>query len=108
MGIPGPRLRSIRSALTYGRKSKQSVSSGRLAPVRDRPRMNEERCEICRRPTIEWLLRMTVEDRAGFAQTAYICATCGIKLRLASEKTRDLQIDPWVREAVARVLKGKE
>jgi hypothetical protein len=51
---------------------------------------------------------MTVEDRAGFAETAYICANCGIKLRLASEKTRDLQIDPWVREAVARVLKGKE
>jgi hypothetical protein len=70
--------------------------------------MNEEKCEICRRPTAEWLLRMTIEDRAGFAETAHICANCGIKLRLASEKTRDLQIDPWVREAVARVLKGKE
>jgi hypothetical protein len=70
--------------------------------------MNEEKCEICRRPIAEWLLRITVEDRAGFAETAYICANCGIKLRLASEKTRDLQIDPWVHEAVASVLKGKE
>jgi hypothetical protein len=70
--------------------------------------MNEEKCEICRRPTTDWLLRMTIEDRAGFAETAYICTNCGIKLRLASEKTRDLQIDPWVREAVARVLQGKE
>ncbi|MBI3759883.1 MAG: hypothetical protein HY269_09045 [Deltaproteobacteria bacterium] len=51
---------------------------------------------------------MTVEDRAGYAETAFICANCGVKLRLASEKTRDLQIDPWVREAVASVLKGKE
>jgi hypothetical protein len=70
--------------------------------------MNEVTCQICRRPTTEWLLRMAVEDRAGFAEIAYICANCGIKLRLASEKTRDLQIDPWVREAVARVLAGKE
>jgi len=70
--------------------------------------MDDETCQICRRPTTEWLLRMTVEDRAGYAETAFICANCGIKLRLASEKTRDLQIDPWVREAVASVLKGKE
>jgi hypothetical protein len=27
---------------------------------------------------------------------------------LASEKMRDLQIDPWLHEAVARVLRGKE
>ncbi len=70
--------------------------------------MDEETCQICRRPTADWLLRMTVEDRAGYAETAFICTNCGIKLRLASEKTRDLQIDPWVREAVASVLKGKE
>lgn len=70
--------------------------------------MNEERCEICRRPSATWLLRMTIEDRAGYAETAHICANCGIKLRLASEKSRDLQIDPWFHEAVARVLKGKE
>ena len=38
---------------------------------------------------------------------AFICANCGVKLRLASEKTRDLQIDPWVHEAVARVLAAK-
>lgn len=50
---------------------------------------------------------MTVEDAAGYAETAYICANCGVKLRLASEHTRDLQIDPWVREAVARVLRGR-
>ena len=70
------------------------------------PTMNEQTCEICRRPITEWLLHLTVEDRAGFSQDAFICANCGVKLRLASEKTRDLQIDPWVHEAVARVLKG--
>jgi hypothetical protein len=67
----------------------------------------EGNCEICRRPFSQWLLRMTVEDAAGYAETAYICANCGVKLRLASEHTRDLQIDPWVREAVARVLRGR-
>jgi hypothetical protein len=70
--------------------------------------MSEEKCQICRRAAGEWLLRMSVEDRAGFAETAYICANCGVKLRLASEKTRDLQIDPWVHEAVARILKGRQ
>ncbi len=70
--------------------------------------MSEEKCQICRRPAGEWLLRMNIEDRAGFAETAYICANCGVKLRLASEKTRDLQIDPWVHEAVARILKGRQ
>ena len=69
--------------------------------------MPEDRCEICRRHGVEWLLKITVEDRAGFAQTAFICPNCGVKLRLASEKSRDLQIDPWVHEAVARVLKGQ-
>jgi hypothetical protein len=70
--------------------------------------MEPTKCEICRRPTAEWLLKITVEDRAGFAQTAFICPNCGVKLRLASEKSRDLQIDPWLHEAVARTLRGKE
>ena len=65
-------------------------------------------CAICRRPTEEWLIRMSVEDAAGYSQQAFICPNCGVKLRLASEKSRDLQIDPWVHEAVARVLRGKE
>jgi hypothetical protein len=68
--------------------------------------MEERRCEICRRPLTEWLIRLTVEDSGGFAQQALICANCGVKLRLASEKSRDLQIDPWVHEAMARVLRG--
>jgi len=70
--------------------------------------MDEQKCEICRRPFTEWLLRLNVEDPAGFAQTALICANCGVKLRLASEKMRNLQIDPWLHEAVARVLRGKD
>ncbi len=65
-------------------------------------------CVICRRPSAEWLLRMTIEDSGGFKQQAFICPNCGVKLRLASGKTRHLQIDPWVHEAVARVLRGKE
>jgi hypothetical protein len=67
-----------------------------------------QRCEICRRPTSEWFMRLSVEDRSGFRAAALICANCGVKLRLASEKNRDLQIDPWLHEAVARVLKGKD
>jgi hypothetical protein len=70
--------------------------------------MDEQRCEICLRPFTEWLLRLSVEDPAGFAQVAFICANCGVKLRLASEKMRDLQIDPWLHEAVARVLRGRQ
>lgn len=69
---------------------------------------SQQHCEICRRPLAEWLLHLKVEDSAGFGQDAFICVNCGVKLRLASEKMRDLQIDPWVREAVARVLRGKE
>ena len=68
----------------------------------------DEKCEICRRPAGEWFIRLTVEDRAGFAERALICANCGVKLRLSSAKARDLQIDPWVHEAVARVLRGRE
>jgi len=70
--------------------------------------MEENRCEICRRPVSDWLLKLTVEDSAGLTETAFVCANCGVKLRLASEKMRDLQIDPWLHEAVARVLRGKE
>ena len=70
--------------------------------------MDAEICEICRRPIAEWLLKLTVEDSAGYAQLAYICANCGVKLRLASKKMRDLQIDPWVHESVALILKGKQ
>jgi len=70
--------------------------------------MDAEICEICRRPLTDWLLKLTVEDAAGYAQLAYICANCGVKLRLASEKMRDLQIDPWVHEAVALILKGRQ
>jgi hypothetical protein len=69
--------------------------------------MDEQRCEICTRPIHEWFLRFSVEDSSGFCETALICANCGVKLRLASEKTRDLQIDPWLHEAVARILKGR-
>ena len=69
--------------------------------------MDHQHCQICTRPVKEWLLRLIVEDSAGFRETALICANCGVKLRLASEKTRDLQIDPWFHEAVAKVLKGK-
>jgi hypothetical protein len=65
-------------------------------------------CILCRRPAAQWLLRLSVEDAAGFGREAFICPNCGVKLRLASEKTRDLQIDPWVHEAVARVLRGKD
>jgi hypothetical protein len=65
-------------------------------------------CILCRRPAAQWLLRLSVEDAGGFRREAFICPNCGVKLRLASEKTRDLQIDPWVHEAVAQVLRGKE
>jgi hypothetical protein len=67
----------------------------------------ENKCEICQRPLRQWLLRMTVEDAAGYAETGYVCVNCGVKLRLASERSRDLQIDPWLHEAVARVLRGR-
>jgi len=64
-------------------------------------------CAICRRPFAEWLLRISVEDTAGFRLEAFICPNCAVKLRVASEKNRDLQIDPWIHEAVANVLRGK-
>jgi hypothetical protein len=68
----------------------------------------ENKCQICRRPMSQWLLRIIVEDPDGFAETAHICANCGVKLRLASERNRHLQIDPWMHEAVARVLRGHD
>jgi hypothetical protein len=67
-----------------------------------------EKCVLCRRQASQWLLRLVVEDTAGFRQQAFICGNCAVKLRLASEKQRDLQIDPWVHDAVARVLRGKD
>ena len=70
--------------------------------------MTEEKCEICRRAATDWFIKLTIEDRSGFAQYATVCANCGVKLRLSSEKTRELQIDPWVHEAVARILRGRE
>jgi hypothetical protein len=66
-----------------------------------------EKCTLCRRAINEWLLRISVEDISGFCQQAFICANCAVKLRLASTKNRDLQIDPWIHEAVARVLRGE-
>lgn len=65
-------------------------------------------CVICRRPAREWFVKIAIEDAASFRQEAFICANCGVKLRLASEKTRDLQIDPWIHEAFARILRGRE
>ncbi|HXW84013.1 MAG TPA: hypothetical protein VEJ86_06385 [Candidatus Binataceae bacterium] len=49
-----------------------------------------------------------MEDAGGFREEALVCANCAVKLRLASEKSRDLQIDPWLHEAVAKVLRGKD
>jgi hypothetical protein len=31
-----------------------------------------------------------------------------VKLRLASEHHRDLQIDPWIHDAVSQVLRGRD
>jgi hypothetical protein len=65
-------------------------------------------CVICRRPAAEWILKLTVEDAGGFRHEGLVCPNCGVKLRLSSEKIRELQIDPWVHEAVALVLRGKQ
>ncbi len=64
-------------------------------------------CVICRRPASEWILRLTVEDVGGYRREGLVCPNCGVKLRVSSEKIRELQIDPWIHEAVARVLRGK-
>jgi len=68
----------------------------------------DSRCVLCRRPASTWFLRLSVEDAGGFREEALVCANCAVKLRLASEKSRDLQIDPWLHEAVAKVLRGKD
>ena len=65
-------------------------------------------CVICRRTAAEWILKLTVEDAGGFRHEAFVCPNCGVKLRLSSEKIRELQIDPWVHEAVALVLRGRQ
>jgi hypothetical protein len=69
---------------------------------------NGPRCVICLRQFEDWLLHLSVEDSGGFSQDAFICANCGVKLRLASQKLRSLQIDPWVHHAIARVLRGED
>jgi hypothetical protein len=71
-------------------------------------RMDAQTCQICRRSSADWLLKLTVEDMAGYAETAFVCANCGVKLRLASEKMRDLQIDPWLHDAVGAILRGRQ
>jgi hypothetical protein len=65
-------------------------------------------CVICRRPAAEWILKLTVEDAGGFRHEGLVCPNCGVKLRLSSEKIRELQIDPWVHEAVALILRGRQ
>ena len=65
-------------------------------------------CIICRRPAAEWILKLTVEDSGGFRHEGLVCPNCGVKLRLSSEKVRDLQIDPWIHDAVALVLRGRQ
>lgn len=70
--------------------------------------MDQPRCQICERPVSEWFLRIVVEDRGGCHEQALICPNCGVRLRLSSQKLRALEIDPWVHEAVARVLRGKD
>ncbi len=77
-------------------------------PQRDSPLEAPRTCVICRRPAIEWILKLTVEDAGGFRHEGLVCPNCGVKLRLSSEKIRELQIDPWVHEAVALVLRGKQ
>jgi hypothetical protein len=65
-------------------------------------------CVICRRPAPEWILKLTVEDAGGFRHEGLVCPNCGVKLRLSSQKVRELQIDPWIHEAVAQILRGRQ
>jgi hypothetical protein len=65
-------------------------------------------CIICRRPAAEWILKLTLEDAGGLKHEGLVCPNCGVKLRLSSEKIRHLQIDPWVHDAVALVLRGRQ
>jgi hypothetical protein len=77
-------------------------------PQQDAPPDPQRNCVICRRPAAEWILKLTVEDAGGFRHEGLVCPNCGVKLRLSSEKIRELQIDPWVHDAVALVLRGKQ
>jgi hypothetical protein len=77
-------------------------------PQQDSPPDPQRNCVICRRPAAEWILKLTVEDAGGFRHEGLVCPNCGVKLRLSSEKIRELQIDPWVHDAVALVLRGKQ
>jgi len=72
------------------------------------PHTDPPTCVICRRPAAEWILKLTVEDAGGYREEALVCPNCGVKLRLSSEKIRELQIDPWVHEAVALILRGRQ
>ena len=65
-------------------------------------------CIICRRPAAEWILKLTLEDAGGLKHEGLVCPNCGVKLRLSSDNIRHLQIDPWVHEAVALVLRGRQ
>jgi len=65
-------------------------------------------CIVCRRAADEWFIRIEIEDRAEFRERGFLCANCGIKLRLASEKGLDLMIEPWFRDAIARVVRGRD
>jgi uncharacterized protein with PIN domain len=65
-------------------------------------------CIICRRSAVEWILKLTLEDAGGLKHEGLVCPNCGVKLRLSSEKIRHLQIDPWVHDAVALVLRGRQ
>jgi len=64
-------------------------------------------CVICRRPAAEWILKLTVEDAGGYRHEGLVCPNCGVKLRLSSQKVREMQIDPWVHEAVTAILRGR-
>jgi hypothetical protein len=65
-------------------------------------------CIVCRRSAAEWFIRIDIEDRSEFRRQGFVCSNCGIKLRLTSEKGRDLQVDPWFHGAIARVLRGRD
>jgi len=65
-------------------------------------------CVICRRPATEWILKLTVEDAGGLRHEGLVCPNCGVKLRLSSQKVREMQIDPWIHDAVAQVLRGRQ
>lgn len=77
-------------------------------PQQDTPHEPAPTCIICRRPAPEWILKLTLEDAGGLKHEGLVCPNCGVKLRLSSQKIRHLQIDPWVHDAVALVLRGRQ